>query len=211
MPAVCGRDVTTARLSKPAKLDPVVTSKCASGRPLLTGSAPQTEFRATHSKQTTEKFLTGTRTHIRIFNFSPFTTQNLVQLIQRRHYRIDSKRSSDNSSRRISNRNWRKNRNRRKQTIKAYLTETRIASLGPGNRISTRFWPKCRKRRNLLKTNARQISTRGHNHPQPILTTASNAERILRVVNSVLWLPTRVYKCAGPGWRNGNLVRKELT
>jgi hypothetical protein len=33
-------------------------------RPLLTGSAPQTEFGLTYRKQTTEKFLTGARTHI---------------------------------------------------------------------------------------------------------------------------------------------------
>jgi hypothetical protein len=65
------------------KIEPVVTSKCASGRPLLTESAPQSEFRVTHSKQTTEKFLTGARTHIRIFNFSPFTSQNPAQLIHR--------------------------------------------------------------------------------------------------------------------------------
>ena len=34
-------------------------------RPLLTGSAPQTEFGLTYRKQTAEKFLTGARTHIR--------------------------------------------------------------------------------------------------------------------------------------------------
>jgi hypothetical protein len=34
-------------------------------RPLLTGSALQTEFGLTYRKQTTEKFLTGARTHIR--------------------------------------------------------------------------------------------------------------------------------------------------
>ena len=33
--------------------------------PVLTGSAPQTEIDVTCSKQTTEKFLTGARTHIR--------------------------------------------------------------------------------------------------------------------------------------------------
>ena len=85
MPEVFGRDVTMARRQKPAKFEPVVTSKCTSGRPLLTGTAPQTEFRATHSKQTTEKFLTGARTHISIFNFSPFPTQNSGQLIQLLH------------------------------------------------------------------------------------------------------------------------------
>jgi hypothetical protein len=33
--------------------------------PFLTGSAPQTEIDVTCSKQTTEKFLTGARTHIK--------------------------------------------------------------------------------------------------------------------------------------------------
>ena len=88
MPAVCGRKMTMARRQKPAKIDPVVTSKTASGRPLLIDSALPTEFNATHSKQTTEKFLTGARTHIRILNFSPSSTQNLAQLIQRKPYQI---------------------------------------------------------------------------------------------------------------------------
>jgi len=52
-------------------------------RPLLTGTAPQTEFSATYSKQTMEKFLTGARTHIRIFQICQLRTQNLAQLIQR--------------------------------------------------------------------------------------------------------------------------------
>jgi seryl-tRNA synthetase len=38
--------------------------------PFLTGSGSQTEFDVTHSKQTTEKFLTGARMHIKDFNFS---------------------------------------------------------------------------------------------------------------------------------------------
>jgi pimeloyl-ACP methyl ester carboxylesterase len=102
VPEVCGRDVTMARRPNPAKIEPVVTSKCTSGRPLLIDSALQTEFRATHSKQTTEKFLTGARTHISVFNFSPFTTQNPAQLIQRhgrmRRKRIQSRYSiGDNS------------------------------------------------------------------------------------------------------------------
>ena len=172
MPAVCGRDVTVARRSKPAKIEPVVTSKCTSGRPLLTESAPQTEFRATHSKQTTHKFLTGARTHIRIFEFWPFTRQNLGQLIQRNPCPTNPQGSTRGRS---SNRNWLRNRSSRKQAIRPPLTETRISRLGPGNRISTRFWPKCRKRRNLLKTNARQISTRGHNRTQRILRPAEGA------------------------------------
>ncbi len=84
------RTSTRKARSRPRRLgqiarqnEPVVTSKCASGRPLLTESAPQVEFVLTRSKQTTEKFLTEARTHIRIFDFSPFATQNLGQLIQR--------------------------------------------------------------------------------------------------------------------------------
>jgi len=34
-------------------------------RPFLTGSAPQTEFDVTYSKQTLKKILTGARTHIK--------------------------------------------------------------------------------------------------------------------------------------------------
>jgi hypothetical protein len=154
VPAVCGRDVTMGRRPKPArtshlplvtrhssrlKIDPVVTSKCASGRPLLTGTAPQTDFRATHSKQTTKKFLTGARTHIRIFSFSPFTTQNPVQLIQHSRYLTKLKRSNDRTSHHISNRNQPANRSHRKQTIKAHLTETRISHPRSRNRISTRL------------------------------------------------------------------------
>ena len=147
MPAVCGRDVTTARRPKSAKIEPVVTSKCASGRPLLIGTASQTEFNATHSKQTTEEFLTGAGTCIRIFNFSPFSAQNLVQLIQHRRYLTNPKRSKGRASRRISNRNWAANRNRRKQTTKPNLTETRITGFASRNRISTRFWSKNRSYR----------------------------------------------------------------
>ena len=139
MPAVCGRDLTMARRPKPAKIEPVVTSKIASGRPLLTESAPQTEFDLTRRKQTAEKFLTGARTHIRIFNFSPFTTQNPTQLIQRRRYLTNPKRSNGRASRRISNRNWPANIRRRKQTPKPFLTETRITLLGSRNRVSTRL------------------------------------------------------------------------
>ena len=94
MPAVRGRDVTMARRPNPAKIEPVVTSKVTSGRPLLIDSALPTEFRATHSKQTTEEFLTGARTHIRIFNFSPFPTQNPAQLIQRRRHLTNPTRSN---------------------------------------------------------------------------------------------------------------------
>jgi hypothetical protein len=84
------RTSTRNARSRPHKLDqiarqnePVVASKCSSGRPLLTESAPQVEFVLTRSKQTTEKILTEARTHISIFGFLPFSTQNPGQLIQR--------------------------------------------------------------------------------------------------------------------------------
>ena len=166
MPAVCGRDVTIARRLKPAKIEPVVTSKCTSGRPLLIDSAPPIEFRATRSKQTTKEILTGARTHIRIFNFSPFTTQNPAQLIHRRRHQTNPKRSNDPTFRRISNRNWPENRSRRKQTTKPRLTETRITHVASRSRtsnglalndfcegfaiqkrISNRFWVKNRSHR----------------------------------------------------------------
>ena len=101
MPAVGGRDVTMARRPNPAKIEPVVISKCTSGRPLLIDSAPPIEFRATHSKQTTEKFLTDARTHISIFNFSPFTTQNPTQLIHRATNRDPPQNSQNGSSRKL--------------------------------------------------------------------------------------------------------------
>jgi len=44
-----------------------VSIESPSGRPLLTGSEPQTESRVTPTKQRKRKFLTGARTHIRIF------------------------------------------------------------------------------------------------------------------------------------------------
>jgi hypothetical protein len=67
------------------------------GAPFLTGSAPQTEFDVTHSKQTTGKFLTGARMHIRILKFWPFTTQDLAgvhafQRISTRHKPISRMR-----------------------------------------------------------------------------------------------------------------------
>ncbi len=114
VPAVCRRERTIARRSQPPRRtstrkpglhphglaqiahqnEPVVTSKCASGRPLLIDSAPPTEFPVTPSKQRRRKFLTGARTHIRIFSFCTFTTQNPSQLIHRRRYRINPRRSN---------------------------------------------------------------------------------------------------------------------
>jgi hypothetical protein len=49
-------------------------------RPLLTGTDPQTEFDVTYSKQTTEKFLTGARTHISDFRKLP----NLSPVLSRK-------------------------------------------------------------------------------------------------------------------------------
>ena len=185
MSAVCGRDVTMARPPKPAKIEPVVTSKCTSGRPLLTGTASQTEFHATYSKQTSEKILTGARTHIRIFNFSPFTTQNLVQLIQRRRYLTNPKRSNGRASHHISNRNWPANRSHGKQTIKPHLTETRISHPGSRNRISTRFWSKNRSYR-------KQTS-------KPLLPGATTA--LTRIRRDAVISPSRAKLRETPCWK----------
>ena len=231
MPAACRRERTIARRSQPPRRtstrkpgsrpprlaqiahqnEPVVTSKCASGRPLLIDSAPPTEFRATHSKQTTEKFLTGARTHIRIFSFWTFTTQNPSQLIQRPPMYLEEKHSKYSAnvnlllSRRFTRASFRFNTrsvfdNRRRNpyeipktvspensTVTLFLSrlpsqldQSAMAALpaaAPADPTvrhsgltrgggSTRFCTKYRKRRNLLKTNDRKISTRGHNHPQ---------------------------------------------
>ena len=165
MPAVCGRDVTMARLPNPAEIEPVVTSKMPSGRPLLIDSALPIEFRATYSKQTTEEFLTGARTHISIFNFSPFPTQNPAQLIQRLRYLTNPKRSRSC----ISNRNCPANRSHRKQTMKARLTETGISHIASRTSISTRFWSKSRSSR---KQNIKPFL--------PGATTAHNDSRVPR-------------------------------
>ena len=47
-------------------------------RPFLTGSAPQTEFDVTHSKQTPKKFLTGSRTAIKLFNLCTRRTRDFA-------------------------------------------------------------------------------------------------------------------------------------
>ena len=47
--------------------------------PFLTGSAPQTEFDVTYSKQTLGKFLTGARTAIKIFKLCARRTQKLTR------------------------------------------------------------------------------------------------------------------------------------
>jgi hypothetical protein len=49
-------------------------------RPFLTGSAPQTEFAVTRSKQRTGKFLTGTRTAIKLFKIRQFRRPKLARV-----------------------------------------------------------------------------------------------------------------------------------
>jgi len=199
VPAVCGRDVTMARRPNPAKIEPVVTSKCTSGRPLLTGSALPIEFPVTPSKQRKRKFLTGARTHISIFNFCPFSTQNPAQLIQRHRgdpYKIpatvppenstgslflsrrftrasllfNARSVSDNRHRdRISNRNCPANKICRKQTLKALLTETGTTHIASRTSTSNRFWTKNRSSR---KQNIKPIL--------PGATTAQNDSRVSR-------------------------------
>jgi hypothetical protein len=131
----------------------------------------------------TYQFLTGARTHIRIFNFSPFSTQNFFQLIQRRRYLTNPKRSNDRASRRVSNRNRPANRSRRKQTIKLHLTETRITPPGSRNRISTRFWSKNR-------SNRKQTS-------KPLLPGATTAPS--RIDRGAEISPSR--EATTPGWK----------
>jgi hypothetical protein len=55
-------------------------------RPFLTGSTPQTEFGVTHSKQRTEKFLTGARMHIKGSTISTPKTQELARVNLRNRY-----------------------------------------------------------------------------------------------------------------------------
>jgi hypothetical protein len=50
---------------------PVFDRFCKVVVPLLTGTAPQTEFHVTPTKQTPKKILTGARTHIRSFRILP--------------------------------------------------------------------------------------------------------------------------------------------
>jgi hypothetical protein len=45
----------------------------------LTGSAPQTEFAVTHSKQSIERFLTGARTAIRVFKIRQLRAQKFTR------------------------------------------------------------------------------------------------------------------------------------
>ena len=98
--------------------------------PFLTESAPQTEFALTHSKQSTEKILTGARTHIKDFQVLPIystkyrpvdTTQKVSNSSQkigrcslylsrcpiRASFRFPARsRTTDRRGQRISKRQW---------------------------------------------------------------------------------------------------------
>src|ERR1700723_3605224 len=64
-------ELPTQIMSRLRKFAYPLLTKCKWSRPLLTGTDQQTEFDLTYSKQTTEKFLTGTRTHISDFRNLP--------------------------------------------------------------------------------------------------------------------------------------------
>jgi hypothetical protein len=67
------RHLLSARTASqiPCSLDQDSVKISKWSRPLLTGSGSQSEFDVTYSKQTTEKFLTGARTHISQSRFRP--------------------------------------------------------------------------------------------------------------------------------------------
>src|ERR1700723_1029609 len=159
VPAACRRERAIARRSHPPRRtstgksrscphslaqiahqnEPVVASKCASGRPLLIDSAPPTEFVLTRRKQTVEKFLTGARTHIRIFSFSPFTTQNPSQLIQRTPALPAEAEFLPGSAQNVEN-----DLTRTKQTTEKFLTEARTHIIDFANQhFSTRKMQSC--------------------------------------------------------------------
>ena len=65
------RELPTKRNSQSSQvLSPIPLPIHKWSRPLLIESDPQTKFDVTHSKQTTEKFLTEARTHIRKTRFA---------------------------------------------------------------------------------------------------------------------------------------------
>jgi|ERR1700735_1831305 hypothetical protein len=77
---------------------PFLGGFCEEFRPFLTGSAPQTETHVTHSKQTTEKFLTGARTHFKLSpnwpKFSPKSVHGTRVAIHRSRVRLQGSRLS---------------------------------------------------------------------------------------------------------------------
>jgi len=66
VPTVCGEQLSEGR-SLQFTLNEAKGSDISTNSAFLTGSAPQTEFAVTRSKQRTATFLTGARMHIRIF------------------------------------------------------------------------------------------------------------------------------------------------
>jgi hypothetical protein len=73
-PVLSNRELSTNHCRNNSRTPPLLQRQIYNwSRPLLTGSASQTECDVTHSKQTTGKFLTGARTHIRVFRFSPLS------------------------------------------------------------------------------------------------------------------------------------------
>src|ERR1700735_1718435 len=83
MPEICGRRAVIGQCWSPLWKSSVRSFTQFSTRqidvraPFLTGSAPQTEFTVSHSKQTLEKFLTGARMHIKDFEIRQLRTQEL--------------------------------------------------------------------------------------------------------------------------------------
>jgi hypothetical protein len=116
---------------------------------LLTGSGSQTEFAVTHSKQKTEKILTGARTHIRIFEILQKSAQNddATSIV------IPNEAVSAGPPKSTASRAWGRGHEvagigpfltetaqhsefavtHSKQTTGEFLTETRIASLAHRN------------------------------------------------------------------------------
>ena len=70
---VAAPELSPQLMSQPRKFAYPSLTKYKWSRPLLIDSDPPIEFDVTHRKQKTEKFLTGARTHIRVFQFSPFS------------------------------------------------------------------------------------------------------------------------------------------
>ena len=180
MATLCGRRAIAARGSR----SPISVRK----RPFLTGSAPQTEFDVTRSKQTTEKFLTGARTHIRIFKSGTGRTQNLAQVNRRNRYLSHGSMSLEDSNSFLSRRFIRASfsTNSRFGTNRNIVDQPLSLATSDSRRIadftfSTRFCPISRKRRNLVKTNAGRISTRGHNRLPVTSETAAASRASLRL------------------------------
>ena len=136
----------------PSFRHPAIPSSRASKNPsisprfsaFLTGSVPQTEIDLTHSKQTTENFLTGSKTAIKLFMFCTRPTRSLAQV------------------------------NHRNRHVTLATSHFSLATDSP---FSTRFCQISRKRRNSLKTNAGQISTRGHNRMPRVFAFHSSVPR----------------------------------